>query len=123
MPRAADGSRSGATTPSSAPLLAEPMTGEVSVPSHDAHDADENARELVFAPSGPDDPRGHADSVIVRRTQVTGPGGHPVYCDETGIVRAEISDADEVRMLVRSVHQDPRRPVACRRLPPRPAAA
>jgi hypothetical protein len=37
--------------------------------------------------------------------------------DETGIVRAEISDQDEVRMVVSSVHQDPRRPVSCRRLP------
>ena len=86
-----------------------------------SHD-DADARELVFAPSVPGDPRGHADTVVVRRTQVVGSGGHPVYCDETGIVRAEISDADEVRMLVSSVHQDPRRPVACRRLPSAPAA-
>lgn len=87
------------------------------------YDAEADARELVFAPSIPGDPPSHADSVVVRRTQVVGPGGHPVYCDETGIVRAEINDADEVRMLVSSVHQDPRRPVSCRRLPPAPAAA
>ncbi|QMU73963.1 hypothetical protein GXP74_22320 [Streptacidiphilus sp. P02-A3a] len=77
---------------------------------------------MVFAPSVPGDPRSHEDSVLVRRTQAVGPGGYPVYCDETGIVRAEISDADEVRMLVSSVHQDLRRPVACRRLPSAPAA-
>ncbi|MBC3840692.1 hypothetical protein GXW82_11705 [Streptacidiphilus sp. 4-A2] len=78
---------------------------------------------MVFPPSVPGEARDHGDSVIVRRTQVSGPGGHPVYCDETGIVRAEISDADEVRMLVSSVHQDPRRPVSCRRLPSDPPAA
>jgi hypothetical protein len=82
-----------------------------------AYDADTDARELVFAASVPGDARGHEDTVVVWRTQAAGPGGHPVYCDETGIVRAEISDGDEVRMLVSSVHQDPRRPVSCRRLP------
>ncbi|MHA6758160.1 DUF6296 family protein [Streptacidiphilus sp. PAMC 29251] len=85
--------------------------------SADAADADADARELVFAAPAPGDVHGHGDTVVVRRTQVRGPGGHPVYCDETGIVRAEISDGDEVRMLVSSVHQDPRRPVSCRRLP------
>ncbi|MEY9835811.1 DUF6296 family protein [Streptacidiphilus sp. EB103A] len=88
-----------------------------------AYDADTDARQLVFAAPAPGDVRGHEDTVVVRRTQATGPGGHPVYCDETGIVRAEISDRDEVRMLVSSVHQDPRRPVSCRRLPPASAAA
>lgn len=86
-------------------------------------DADADARELVFTASAPGEPHGHEDTVVVWRTQVNGPGGYPVYCDETGIVRAEISDGDEVRMLVSSVHQDPRRPISCRRLPPAPAAA
>ncbi len=88
-----------------------------------AYDADAEARELVFAAPAPGDVRGHEETVVVRRTQTKGPGGHPVYCDETGIVRAEISDRDEVRMLVSSVHQDPRRPIACRRPPSAPAAA
>jgi len=88
-----------------------------------AYDADADARVLVFAASAPDEPHGHEDAVVVRRTQVSGPGGYPVYCDETGIVRAEISEGGEVRMLVSSVHQDPRRPISCRRLPPEPEAA
>ncbi|TDT97932.1 hypothetical protein EDD99_6136 [Streptomyces sp. 846.5] len=83
-----------------------------------AHDADADARELVFAAPAAGAPRGHEDTIVVRRTQVIGPGGHPVYCDETGIVRAEVSDDDEVRMLASSVHQDARRPISCRRLPP-----
>jgi hypothetical protein len=81
-------------------------------------DVDADARELVFTASAPGDPREHEDTVVVRRTQRTGPGGHPVYCDVTGIVRAEISDNDEVRMLVSGTQQDPRRPIACRRLRP-----
>ncbi|QMU80326.1 hypothetical protein GXW83_16640 [Streptacidiphilus sp. PB12-B1b] len=66
--------------------------------------------------------RGHPDVVTVMRTQVKGPGGHPVYADATGIVRAEISDRGEVRMLATSTHQDVRRPVGCRALPPKTAA-
>jgi hypothetical protein len=89
-----------------------------------AYEENADARELVFTALAPGDAGGHADTVVVRRTQATGPGGYPVYCDETGIVRAEISDRDEVRMLVSSVHQDPRRPIGCRRVPPSaPAAA
>jgi len=56
------------------------------------------------------------DVVVVRRTSATGPGGHPVYCDDTGIVRAEISDRGEVRMLASGSHQVPRRPIAARLL-------
>ncbi|WP_042410147.1 DUF6296 family protein [Streptacidiphilus carbonis] len=89
----------------------------------DQHDVDADARELVFVAPAPGGVRGHEDVVVVRRTQARGPGGHFVYCDETGIVRAEISEDDDVRILVTSVHQDPRRPVACRRLPAPPAAA
>ncbi|MFD9326104.1 DUF6296 family protein [Streptomyces sp. NPDC060065] len=36
------------------------------------------------------------DEVIVERTDTVGPGGNPVYCDPTGILRAEISPAGEV---------------------------
>lgn len=79
--------------------------------------------ELSFAPLAADTEPGHPDVVTVRLTQVKGPGGHPVYADATGIVRAEISDRGEVRMLATSTHQDARRPVACRALPPDPAAA
>lgn len=88
-----------------------------------AGDGDADARVLVFAASLPGDQHGHEDTVVVRRTQATGPGGHPVYSDDTGIVRAEISDRDEVRLLASSTHQDPRRPIACRRLNPEHPAA
>ncbi|GAA2479984.1 hypothetical protein GCM10010406_15250 [Streptomyces thermolineatus] len=67
--------------------------------------------ELVFEQPGlgPDVGR---DTVVVHRTEATGPGGHPVYCDDTGIVRAEISSRGEVRMLASGGHQSPRPPVA-----------
>ncbi|MFC1413225.1 DUF6296 family protein [Streptacidiphilus sp. N1-12] len=81
------------------------------------YDETTDVRELVFAAPAPGEPRGHEDTVLVRRTRASGPGGHPVYCDETGIVRAEISDGDEVRMLASGAHQDLRRPVSVRRLP------
>ncbi|MGW3640416.1 DUF6296 family protein, partial [Streptomyces sp. NPDC005143] len=48
--------------------------------------------ELVFQASAVED-----DAVIVRRTAREGAGGYPIYEDETGIVRAEISDNGEVR--------------------------
>lgn len=51
------------------------------------------------------------DVVVVTRTDANGPGGHPVYEDESGIVRAEISDAGEVRMLASGGHQSPNVPV------------
>lgn len=50
--------------------------------------------ELVFQAPAVED-----DVVIVRRTERAGAGGYPVYEDESGIVRAEISDRGEVRML------------------------
>ncbi|MGW5848915.1 DUF6296 family protein [Streptomyces sp. NPDC055254] len=59
--------------------------------------------ELVF----PDRPEADRDMVVVTRTEQSGPGGHPVYADPTGIVRAEISDRDEVRMLPSGGGQDP----------------
>ncbi|MFJ9212922.1 hypothetical protein CU044_3214 [Streptomyces sp. L-9-10] len=65
---------------------------------------------LVFAypdaPVGdPDDPDDE-DVVLVHRTDRLGPGGHALYADETGIVLAEISDQDEVRMVASGGHQD-----------------
>ncbi|MEU8571491.1 DUF6296 family protein [Streptomyces pathocidini] len=74
--------------------------------------------ELVFAHPGstaPADPE--EDVVTVRRTDGKGPGGHPVYTDETGIVRAEISDRDEVRMIASGGHQDPASTVRARPVP------
>ncbi|MFF5563644.1 DUF6296 family protein [Streptomyces sp. NPDC012623] len=64
--------------------------------------------ELVFSPSGPPEtvPGDEADVVVVRRTDRKGPGGHPLYADETGIVLAEISDLDEVRMIASGGQQD-----------------
>ncbi|MFI8455637.1 DUF6296 family protein [Kitasatospora sp. NPDC085464] len=57
------------------------------------------------------------DVVVVSRTSATGPGGHPVYEDESGIVRAEISDTGEVRMLASGGHQSPHLPVHAHPLP------
>ncbi|MFE4258153.1 DUF6296 family protein [Streptomyces sp. NPDC056883] len=50
--------------------------------------------ELAF-PGGADG----ADLVEVTRINRTGPGGHPVYEDATGIIQAEISSESEVRVL------------------------
>ncbi|NED91641.1 hypothetical protein G3I76_67655 [Streptomyces sp. SID11233] len=56
--------------------------------------------QLVFQSSAVED-----DAVIVRRTAQSGAGGNPVYEDETGIVRAEISERGEVRMVASGGHQ------------------
>ncbi|MER5473243.1 DUF6296 family protein [Streptomyces sp. NPDC002935] len=47
------------------------------------------------------------DEVVVERTSTKGPGGNPVYSDPTGILRAEISPAGEVRMLASGAYQSP----------------
>ncbi|MFE7775040.1 DUF6296 family protein [Streptomyces sp. NPDC057445] len=70
-----------------------------------------DAYELVFAHTALAD-AGQAvgaaeDAVVVHRTDRKGPGGHPVYTDDTGIVQAEISDRGEVRMLASGGHQQP----------------
>ncbi|MGW3041311.1 DUF6296 family protein [Kitasatospora sp. NPDC001159] len=57
------------------------------------------------------------DVVEVTRTDAKGPGGHPVYEDASGIVRAEISDAAEVRMLASGGHQSHHQPVHAEPLP------
>ncbi|MEU8621643.1 DUF6296 family protein [Streptomyces sp. NPDC048623] len=62
------------------------------------------------------------DAVVVERTEATGPGGHPVYADATGIIRAEISDRDEVRMLASGGHQETPQRVVARPLPQAPDA-
>ncbi|MGP3998826.1 DUF6296 family protein [Streptomyces sp. 8N706] len=62
--------------------------------------------ELVFVHPGSSAPTVE-DVVVVHRTERSGPGGHPVYMDDTGIVRAEISDRAEVRMLASGGHQAP----------------
>ncbi|MEW1720020.1 DUF6296 family protein [Streptomyces sp. NPDC093109] len=68
--------------------------------------------ELVFSHHGaptavPDVPGDGVDVVAVHRTDRKGPGGHPLYEDDTGIVLAEISDQDEVRMIASGGHQNP----------------
>jgi hypothetical protein len=67
--------------------------------------------ELIFQASAVD------DVVVVRRTDMSGAGGSPVYEDETGIVRAEISARGEVRMLASGGHQAHELPVTARRAP------
>ncbi|MCB5906525.1 DUF6296 family protein [Streptomyces pinistramenti] len=69
--------------------------------------------ELVFQSSAVAD-----DVVIVRRTAGAGAGGYPIYEDETGIVRAEISERGEVRMLASGGHQDIGVPLLVRPLKP-----
>jgi predicted ABC-type ATPase len=56
------------------------------------------------------------DVVVVRRTEKAGAGGYPIYEDDTGIVRAEISDRREVRMVASGGHQVPRTPLTARPL-------
>jgi hypothetical protein len=60
--------------------------------------------ELTFIDLGAPAPASE-DVVVVHRTDRSGPGGHPVYADDTGIVRAEISDHEEVRMIASGGHQ------------------
>lgn len=67
--------------------------------------------ELIFQMSGAAD-----DVVSVRLTDRLGAGGFPVYEDETGIVRAEISDRGEVRMIASGGHQVPGAPLLARPL-------
>ncbi|MEV7782410.1 DUF6296 family protein [Kitasatospora sp. NPDC088351] len=57
------------------------------------------------------------DVVVVSRTATVGPGGHPVYEDDSGIVRAEISEAGEVRILASGGHQSVHLPVHAEPLP------
>lgn len=58
--------------------------------------------ELVFQAPAVDD-----DVVVVHRTEQTGSSGAPIYEDDTGIVRAEISADGEARMLASGGHQAP----------------
>ncbi|MFF7635092.1 DUF6296 family protein [Kitasatospora sp. NPDC008050] len=71
--------------------------------------------ELTFrhtpAVGHPDTP----DVVVVQRQDATGPGGHPLYRDHSGIVCVEISDRGEARMFSTGVHQLPLRPTSVRR--------
>ncbi|MGK4579440.1 DUF6296 family protein [Kitasatospora sp. HPMI-4] len=72
-----------------------------------------------YALTFPGEPGSHRpqDVVVVKDTGVDGPGGHPVYADDSGIVRAEISDRGEVRMLASGGHQTPRTPMHAEALP------
>jgi hypothetical protein len=65
--------------------------------------------ELVFQAAAVED-----DVVVVHRTAASGSGGYPVYEDETGIVRAEISPDGEVRMMASGGHQETAQPRAVR---------
>ena len=63
--------------------------------------------ELVFgAPAAGD------DRIVVHRTDRAGAGGYPIYEDDSGIVRAEITPEGEVRMMASGGHQDPGMPKA-----------
>ncbi|MCX4744104.1 DUF6296 family protein [Kitasatospora sp. NBC_01287] len=58
----------------------------------------------------------HEDVVRVRPVGTKGPGGHPVYADGSGAVRAEISDQGEIRMMATTGQQDLRSPTTVRRV-------
>ncbi|KPC81102.1 MULTISPECIES: DUF6296 family protein [Streptomyces] len=73
--------------------------------------------ELIFQAGGAED-----DVVVVHLTARSGAGGYPVYEDETGIVRAEISDRGEVRMQASGGHQVLGAPLLVRPLTPRTPA-
>jgi hypothetical protein len=68
--------------------------------------------ELVFHAAAVED-----DAVLVHRTERSGAGGYPIYQDDTGIVRAEISSDGEVRMLASGGHQSPDTPLAVHSVP------
>ncbi|MEV4613282.1 DUF6296 family protein [Kitasatospora sp. NPDC049258] len=72
-----------------------------------------------YALTFPGAPGAHApqDVVVVELTGATGPGGHPVYADASGIVRAEISDRGEVRMLASGGGQSTQTPIHAVLLP------
>ncbi|MEU5716448.1 DUF6296 family protein [Streptomyces sp. NPDC020403] len=67
--------------------------------------------ELIFQATGAAD-----DVVVVHLTARSGAGGYPIYEDETGIVRAEISERGEVRMQASGGHQVLRVPLLARPL-------
>ncbi|MFC9120420.1 DUF6296 family protein [Streptomyces sp. NPDC057067] len=69
--------------------------------------------ELIFQAGGAED-----DVVVVHLTARSGAGGYPVYEDETGIVRAEISRRGEVRMQASGGHQVLGAPLLARPLGP-----
>ncbi|GAA1909455.1 DUF6296 family protein [Streptantibioticus ferralitis] len=71
------------------------------------------AYELTFPQS---EEEGAADTVVVRRTETAGPGGSAVYTDDSGIIRAEISEKGEVRMLASGGRQALSRPTSARPL-------
>ncbi|MEV7441788.1 DUF6296 family protein [Streptomyces sp. NPDC091204] len=83
-------------------------TGHETEAPHEDRQAE--AYEVVFAAT--DQPG--EDVVRMTRTDAAGPGGHPVYEDATGILRAEISSGGEVRVLATGGGQDPARVLRAR---------
>ncbi|WP_420078480.1 DUF6296 family protein [Streptomyces sp. JL4002] len=77
---------------------------------HGSKGSPQDAYEVVFASA---DGTGE-DVVRMTRTDASGPGGHPVYEDASGIVRAEISDQGEVRVLASGGGQEPARALRAR---------
>ncbi|MCZ4123885.1 DUF6296 family protein [Streptomyces sp. H39-S7] len=73
--------------------------------------------DLIFADPDSSPLRGAGKrgqhTVHVAWTSAGGPGGHPIYVDSTGIIRAEISARGEVRMLATGFGQKPQQPVRC----------
>ncbi|MFC4031806.1 DUF6296 family protein [Streptomyces polygonati] len=69
--------------------------------------------ELVFDAVAEGD-----DTVAVHRTEQAGSGGAPIYEDETGIVRAEISADGEIRMVASGGQQASAVPRVVRTLKP-----
>ncbi|MEU3463459.1 DUF6296 family protein [Streptomyces sp. NPDC006733] len=74
--------------------------------------------ELTFTNPFPADDMPAEQVVEVFPTTAVGSGGYPIYVDRTKIIRAEISDAGQVRMIASGGGQRPQSPSAVHRLPP-----
>jgi hypothetical protein len=74
--------------------------------------------ELTFTNPFPADGAPAEQVVEVFPTSAVGSGGYPIYVDATKIIRAEISDAGQVRMIASGGGQRPQSPTAVHRLPP-----
>ncbi|MFI9102256.1 DUF6296 family protein [Streptomyces fildesensis] len=74
--------------------------------------------ELTFTNPLPVDGAPAQQVVEVFATTAIGSGGYPIYVDASKIIRAEISDAGQVRMIASGGGQRPQSPSAVHRLPP-----
>ncbi|MCZ4119773.1 DUF6296 family protein [Streptomyces sp. H39-S7] len=74
--------------------------------------------ELIFTNALPAEGTPAKHVVEVFPTTAVGSGGYPIYVDATKIIRAEISDTGQVRMIASGGGQRPQSPTEVHRLPP-----